>query len=114
MMHYPDIVEVNLGSTPTWRGTFIITDSRAIPSNIILIYQAPGPYTGKGTLADEAEMDLILATAVAAVGSIKVSWRTVAGVRSVVDYTQKSGVSTKVFGLVKGNVKFYYTGCRVK
>lgn len=41
----------------------------------VLIEQAPGPYTGKGTRTDEAEMDAISATAVVLnAGTIDVYW----------------------------------------
>lgn len=56
------VVEKNLGSTPTSSGSFTITGSNFLAGRPILIKQAAGPYTGKGTLADEAEMDSIAAT----------------------------------------------------
>lgn len=51
------VVEVNLGSTPRSSGVFEIPwPSR---TTRMLVHQAAGPYTGKGTLADEAEMDAV-------------------------------------------------------
>lgn len=49
-------IEEDLGSTPTWRGRFTITDAAIGAASKVLCWQAPGPYTGKGARADEAEM----------------------------------------------------------
>lgn len=83
--------EVDLGSTPRRSGRFDISGlSGLTPGNGVLIQQALGPYTGKGTQADEAEMDRILPVAKAASSSeIQVFWSS----------------ST----LVKGNFKFDYS-----
>lgn len=56
-------VEINLGSVKR-SGKFTITSSGLTPGKSVMIQQAMGPYTGKGTLADEAEMDMIIATGV--------------------------------------------------
>lgn len=58
-------VEVSLGSAPDARrsGHFTITNL-GIGGKPVFIQQAVGPYTGKGTRADEAEMDQINITAV--------------------------------------------------
>lgn len=56
-------VEVNVGGSPARRsGSFDITSSGLTSSKPVMIMQAVGPYTGKGTLADEAEMDQLLVT----------------------------------------------------
>lgn len=54
-------VEVSLGSAPNARsaGHFTITTSGLTSGKPVLIRQANGPYTGKGTRSDEAEMDQI-------------------------------------------------------
>lgn len=51
--------EVNIGTKPRSSGTFNITTSGLTSGRPVLVVQASGPYTGKGTLADEAEMDSI-------------------------------------------------------
>ena len=70
-------VEVNLGATPVFRGRFTITDAAITATSKIMCWQAPGPYTGKGTLADEAEMQPVQVIAVApGAGSAVVTWQT--------------------------------------
>lgn len=48
--------EVNVGSSPRKSGNFTLADSRIASTSKLLVTLAPGPYTGKGTLPDEAEM----------------------------------------------------------
>jgi hypothetical protein len=70
-------VEVNLGSTAVWRGRFTITDATIGATSKLLVWQAPGPYTGKGTRADEAEIQPVSIIAVnPATGSAVVYWQT--------------------------------------
>ena len=70
-------VEVNLAATATWRGRFTITDAAITAASKVLVWQAPGPYTGKGTRADEAEMQPVsVIAAIPAVGTASVSWQT--------------------------------------
>lgn len=57
-----DEVEVNLGSAKHG-GKFTISGSGMTAGKPVLISQASGPYTGKGTRADEAEMDQVSVTA---------------------------------------------------
>jgi hypothetical protein len=58
-------VEVDLGSMAK-SGRFDITGlSGLTPGAQIVMQQAAGPYTGKGTLADESQMDAITVTAYA-------------------------------------------------
>jgi len=54
-------VEVSLGSAPNARqsGKFSITTTGLTAGKNLHILQTNGPYTGKGTRADEAEMDQI-------------------------------------------------------
>jgi len=57
-------VEVSLGSAPDARraGSFTITSSGLVTDKPVYIQQANGPYTGKGTRQDEAEMDQLTVT----------------------------------------------------
>lgn len=52
-------IEVDLGSIPRSSGKFNITSSGLTEGKSVVIQQASGPYTGKGTRTDEAEMDSI-------------------------------------------------------
>lgn len=59
----PTTVEINFGSVPKRSGSFDITGLTNLDiTRTVVITQAPGPYTGKGTLPDEAEMDQCLVT----------------------------------------------------
>lgn len=117
-------VEVNLGSTPTWRGKFTITDVLIDATKKVLVWQAPGPYTGKGTRADEADMDRISCIAEPLAGSASVYWRSVESyamtnrpgdfggqVQTLAppqdDPQARAGILA-VRGMVKGNFKFSY------
>lgn len=124
------VVEVNLGATPVTQGSFTITDAAISASSKVLIWQAPGPYTGKGTRADEAEMDEFpKMTVVPAAGSASVRWSSKLGLVGIPLGQQQSidiggsvgpstnavpqdspgiTVGTRVLGKVKGNVKFGY------
>ena len=69
-------VEVNVG-TPKFAGKFTITDASITATSKVLCWQAPGPYTGKGTRADEAEMQPVQVIAVEpATGTAVVKWQT--------------------------------------
>jgi hypothetical protein len=70
-------VEVSLSSTATKAGNFVIAGLTGLtPGNPIMIMQAAGPYTGKGTLDDEAEMDAISVTGYALnATTIKCMWQ---------------------------------------
>lgn len=51
-------VEINVGTMPRYSGRFDITGlSGLTPGKPARVFQIDGPYTGKGTLADEAQMD---------------------------------------------------------
>lgn len=114
--------EVNLGSTATWRGKFTITDAGISSTSKIQAWQAPGPYTNKGTLADEAEMMPVKVTAVfPATGSATVYWETPPIVvhravsldqgktATLTDGTLGRAVMEAVrLNKVRGNVKFSY------
>jgi hypothetical protein len=83
-------VEINLGTPAKRSGKFIIAVSGQTAGKPVLIWQAPGPYTGKGFAgADEAEMDVIEASAsVTSATTITAFWR----------------CRTRV----RGNIKFHY------
>lgn len=121
-------VEVDLGSTPVFRGKFTITDAGIGATSKVLAWQAPGPYTGKGTRADEAEMAPVQIIAVEpAVGSAVVYWQT-PPIEGAVPYSESGGGGGRVNQLtttfnhamsrapvlsrrankVRGNVKFSY------
>ena len=72
------VVEVNLGSIPTLSGTFQITGlSGLTPGTNVLITQINGPYTGKGTLADEAEDQVSVSAQVTSSTTITAYWNAV-------------------------------------
>lgn len=55
-------VEVNLSSAVRRSGKFTIAGAGLVTGKPVHVLQASGPYTGKGTRTDEAEMDAITAT----------------------------------------------------
>ena len=110
-------VEVSLADNDTpghWTGRFTITDAAISGTSLLVCMQAPGPYTGKGTREDEAEMQPVQVVAVVpGAGSAEVTWQTppmLSGpgrvMRQVLgDRTQGS---SRRLGRVRGNVKFHY------
>lgn len=58
----PTTVEINLGWPAKFSGTFDIPASNLNTARTVVIQQASGPYTNKGTLQDEAEMDQVKVT----------------------------------------------------
>ena len=118
-------VEKNLGATPVSSGLFVVTDAGVSASSKIIIQQAPGPYTGKGTLADEAGMDEIVVYAQPGSGQFTGRWhvRPTLAMRAVSFDGQTRAPVTTAFnaadqprartetvrlGKVKGNFKFHY------
>lgn len=82
-------VEVNLGATVKRSGRFEVAGVGMTVGAPVLMVQASGPYTGKGTRTDEAEMDQINVSAkVISATVIEAFWKSV--------------------GWVTGNVKFDY------
>ena len=83
-------IEVDLGTPARRAGRFTIAGSAFVPGSAVAIWQAPGPYTGKGfSSADEAQMDDIDVTAaVTSTVLITAFW--------------------KCRHRVRGNVKFHY------
>ena len=68
-------VEVNLG-VPRMAGRFTIAGAGLTVGKPVHILQAVGPYTGKGTRADEAEMDgLTVSASITAATVITAYWR---------------------------------------
>ncbi|MFZ4754335.1 MAG: hypothetical protein ACOYLG_13410 [Chitinophagaceae bacterium] len=67
-------IEVDFGRTPLSRGTFTVTDAEVTSTTKIMIWQAMTPLTGKGSMADENEMDTLLLKATAGAGNFKVNW----------------------------------------
>lgn len=70
-------VEADIGVTPKFAGKFTITDAAISGTSKVMCWQAPGPYTGKGTRADEAEMQPVQVVSVEpGSGSAVVKWQT--------------------------------------
>lgn len=117
-------VEVNLGSAAVWTGKFTITDAAISGTSKVLCWQAPGPYTGKGTRADEAELQPVSVIAVEpGSGSAVVKWQTppmlsestipTIGWNSTLAATTNRNrdyqTTAMRIGKVRGNIKFSYT-----
>jgi hypothetical protein len=82
-------VEVTIGTIPRKAGRFTIAGAGLTVGKPVLIQQASGPYTGKGSRADEAEADLVMVTGkVISATLIECFWNAVS--------------------VIKGNVKFDY------
>jgi hypothetical protein len=77
------LIEVDLGAQPARSGKFVIGGlSGLITGSRVRIEQAIGPYTSKGTLADEYEMDAVTASgAVTAATDITAYWASATLVR---------------------------------
>lgn len=119
-------VEVDFGSTAKFAGKFTITDAGISGTSKILCWQAPGPYTGKGTRSDEAEMQPVSVIAVEpGSGTAVVKWQTppmlrpakfpAAGgqpasaiVPGMKDPQAVGMLGVARLGKVRGNVKFTY------
>lgn len=121
--------EQNLGSTPTWRGKFTVVDAGISSSSKIQIWQRFAELTGKGTRADENEMDFLDVHAEAGTGQMTVYWQTKpmltmsppsageAGSRAgklsqetrvLGQDSNKTLWGIKRLGMVKGNFRFNY------
>jgi hypothetical protein len=119
-------VEKNLGATAGFTGKFTITDATISGTSKVLCWQACGPYTGKGTRADEAEMQPVNVICVEpASGSATVRWQTPPMIRptnlpsaggqpasaiipGLKDVQALSMLGASRLGKVRGNVKFTY------
>lgn len=112
------LVEVNLGSAWVWRGRFTITDAAITAAKKVLVWLAPGPYTGKGTRTDEMELTPIeIIGVVPGSGSAVVTWETkllyantpiIANGGRVTNTDMDREYYPKRINKVRGNVKFYY------
>lgn len=72
--------DVDLGNNPLFGGQFQIKGDGWPVGRVVQVWQMPGPYSGKGTLADEAEMDMIIACArVSDAQTITVYWNCAKG-----------------------------------
>lgn len=87
------VFEQDMGSIAVYGGNFQITGLSGLTANKpVLVHQAPGPYTGKGTLQDEPELDMVFATGyVVNATTIQVYW-----------------MVAPHFGPIAGKVKFLY------
>lgn len=66
-------VNINFGPTPRTSGVFTI--AMQPNTRIIMLSQAAGPYPGKGTLADEAEMDSVQVMTTVVGRNVTCHWR---------------------------------------
>lgn len=118
-------VEINLGSAWRTDGRFTITDAAITATSKVLCWQAPGPYTGKGTSVDQPTLEPVQIMAVApASGSATVYWQTPPqqAVRPLAGISPNFGGGTAAnsgtnrdlqftalrLGRVRGNIKFTY------
>jgi hypothetical protein len=111
---YTSQVEVDLGSTLKSKGSVVITDANIVAGSKIIIQQAPGPYTGKGTRADEAEMDPIWVSVEAGAGTATAAWMTLGFLTSHPERPGQNFRESQAFrmprklGRVRGYMKFWY------
>lgn len=90
---FPTVIEVDIGSIPRYSGMFEVAGTNLVNGKQVLIQQSIDSYTGKGTLSDEAEFDLLLVSAhVEDADTIRAYW----------SCAPKGGP-------IKGNVKFSYS-----
>lgn len=70
------MVQVDLGSVPKVSGYADVTLSiSAVVGKEVRVTQAVGPYTGKGTLPDESEMDGLIASGkVTGTNTLRIYW----------------------------------------
>lgn len=107
-----------------FQGSFTITDAAISGTSKVLCWQAPGPYTGKGTRADEAAMQPVSVVSVEpASGTALVRWQTPPSYTQQVVLPDGKRFATAAalneqmlfptliprrVGRVRGNVKFSY------
>ncbi len=69
------VSQIDLGVNPVRSGRAVLTDAALLATDGLIVTLAPGPYPGKGTLADEAEMSgPITFSAVCSAGSALLYW----------------------------------------
>lgn len=98
------IVEIDLGSNPVTSGSFTFSDAAATGASKIRAWQEDGPYTGKGTNRDEAEMDALDCYGVATALFITIHWR----VRPEGIHFDRFGVGRRLVSPVVGRFRFGY------
>lgn len=87
-------IAVDLGVPARRSGSFSIIGTGLPVGAAVLIAKAAGPFQGKGTRADEAEMDLITASArVISATEIRVFWQSRGPVRGFVNFIYQIGAS---------------------
>jgi hypothetical protein len=117
-------VEPTLAATATFRGSFTITDAAIGTASKVLVWQAPGPYDGKGVRTDEAELSVVQIQSVTpAAGSALVRWQTPPAYGVLPSPRMQGTTATPVnpkdpqaivtgtvrrVGVVRGKVKFHY------
>lgn len=73
------VVEIDVGNTAK-SGRFVITGSGFEAGKRVVISPNPGPYSGKGTMSDESEMDAITVVgAVLDTNSLECFWHAIPG-----------------------------------
>lgn len=87
------LVEVDLGSQGRRSGRFTVGGLSGLTVGArVHMLQAPGPYTGKGARADEAEMDVVdVAASVTAGDTISAQWRSRTRVRGTIKFSYQIG-----------------------
>lgn len=87
------VVEIDLGASGRRSGKFVIGGLSGLTvGKPVAMLQAPGPYAGKGTLSDEAEMDVVEAAAsVTSASAITGFWRSRTRVRGAVKFNYQIG-----------------------
>jgi hypothetical protein len=86
-------IEVDLGTPARRSGKFIIAVTGQIQGRPVIIWQAPGPYAGKGFAgADEAEMDAIeISASTSSATTITAFWRCRTRVRGNIKFNYQIG-----------------------
>jgi hypothetical protein len=85
-------IEIDLGSVGRRSGRFAIAGSGWTAGKPVMIAQAPGPYSGKGTRDDEAQMDAIdIVGVVASATQIAAQWKSRTRVRGNYKFTYQIG-----------------------
>lgn len=119
-------VEIDLGSALAFQGKFSIVDAAISATSKVLVWQAPGPYTGKGVLPDIAAFEIVNILGVESeAGSCTVRWQTPvtlgaiprllsggnggrANIVSNRNLDAQDIVLSQRRNLVRGNIKFSY------
>lgn len=86
-------VEIDLSNVGRRSGRFVIAGLSGLTTGAaVSMLQAPGPYSGKGARADEAEMDVVaVAASVTSASEITGFWRSATRVRRNFKFTYQIG-----------------------